>query len=130
MIARAKPIPTPTGPLPRFLDELIEDPWKIVRDWLDWVPGAIRLALTVALVTLIFLAILVSWRTWNTRQARGSARRIRILPPPGTSGAPGAEMLWMSLHSLLRPRWRRVLPSSRSCPKPLFFSELHRCYCS
>ncbi len=109
MIARVKPIPTPTGPLPRLIDELIDDPWSAVREWLDWVPGAIRIAVVVALSLLVLLAALAAWRWWTARRVRSSARRVRVLPPPGTSGAPGAEMLWMSLHSLLRPGWRRLL---------------------
>jgi hypothetical protein len=109
MIARAEPIPTPDGPLPRFLDELIDDPWAALKDWMGWVPGAVRLLVIAACSVLLALAVLTAWRMWRDRRLRASARRIRVLPPPGTSGAPGAEVLWMSLHSLLRPWWRRAL---------------------
>jgi hypothetical protein len=109
MIARSQPIPTPDGPLPRLLDRLIDDPWGAIREWMGWVPGAVRHVLIAACSILLVLAVLVAWRAWRDRRQRASARRIRILPPPETSGASGAEMLWMSLHSLLRPWWRRAL---------------------
>jgi len=103
--ARVKPIPTPTGPLSEFL----EDPWELLRDIAEWALLAARVALIGAGVVLLFLAIVVGFRVWRERRLRSSARRIRILPPPGVAGAPGAEMLWMSLHSVLRPWWRRLL---------------------
>ncbi|HET6776274.1 MAG TPA: hypothetical protein VFH81_00720, partial [Actinomycetota bacterium] len=102
---RPTPTPTPTG----FLSEFLEDPWEVLRDVAEWSLAAIRLALIGAGVVLVVLAIAGACRVWRDRKVRTSARRIRILPPPGVGGAPGAEMLWMSLHSLLRPWWRRLL---------------------
>ncbi len=100
-----KPIPTPTGPLSRFL----EDPWELLRQIGEWVLAGLRLVAGVAGILLLILAILVAWRAWRDRRLGSSARLIRILPPPGVAGAPGAEMLWMSLHAVLRPWWRRLV---------------------
>jgi hypothetical protein len=38
----------------------------------------------------------------------GGGRRIRILPPPDADSS-RARVLWMGLHALLRPRWRRLV---------------------
>ena len=103
--ARVRPVPTPTGPL----SELLEDPWELLHDVAEWALAATRVALVGAGVVLLLLGVLVALRLWRDRQLRSSARRIRILPPPDVAGAPGAEMLWMSLHAILRPWWRRLL---------------------
>lgn len=102
---RPKRIRTPDGPLSRFL----QDPWVVLREIAEWALVALRVSLVLAGVVLLLLLIVLATRRLRDRQLRASARRIRILPPPALAGAPGSEMFWMSLHSLLRPWWRRAL---------------------
>ncbi|MGH2693327.1 MAG: type IV secretory system conjugative DNA transfer family protein [Actinomycetota bacterium] len=109
MIARVRPIPTPTGPLPRFIDDLIEDPWAALQEVGDWLLAGLRVLLAAAVVGAFLLLLAWAWRAMRDRRLARDARRIRILPPPEVTGAPGAEMLWLGLHALLRPWWRRVL---------------------
>jgi hypothetical protein len=87
----------------------LEDPWAVLRQVADSLIVGLRWVAAAAAVILAVAGALAAWRAWSDRRLRSSARRIRILPPPGVAGAPGAEMLWMSLHSLLRPWWRRLL---------------------
>jgi hypothetical protein len=105
MKRRPKLIPTPTGPLSRFL----EDPWEVLRAVAEWALAALRVSLLVAGVAVLLVVAAMAGRRLRERQLRASARGIRILPPPELAGAPGSEMFWMSLHSLLRPWWRRAL---------------------
>jgi hypothetical protein len=96
---------TPDGPLSRFL----LDRWEVLREIAEWALAALRVSLIVAGVVLLVVLFVMVLRRLRDRQLRASARRIRILPPPDLAGAPGSEMFWMSLHSLLRPWWRRAL---------------------
>src|SRR6266545_6085119 len=102
---RHKPPRTPDGPLSRFL----LDPWEVLREIAEWALAALRVSLVAAGVVLLLILIVMAIRRLRDRQLRASARRIRILPPPDLAGAPGSEMFWMSVHSLLRPWWRRAL---------------------
>lgn len=100
------PTPVPSGPLSRFLQDptsfgrgLVQGLLEIGREALPWL---------VALAVLL-VALLVVWRVLALRHRRQArARRIKILPPPQVDPQ-GARMLWMGLHALLRPWWRRVL---------------------
>jgi hypothetical protein len=104
MSPRPKPIPTPTGPLPRFL----EDPWESLRDAKEWLLGGVDVLLVPAVVLLGILAVGLAWRGWRDQGLLRSARRIRVRPPVDV-GPDGAKTLWMGLHALLRPWWRRLL---------------------
>jgi hypothetical protein len=95
----------PDGPLSRFL----LDAWEVLREIAEWALAALRVSLIVAGVVLLLVLLAMVARRLRDRQLRASARRILILPPPDLAGAPGSEMFWMSLHSLLRPWWRRAL---------------------
>jgi hypothetical protein len=98
------PAPTPTGPLSRFL----QDPWGQLQKVLENLAGAAPLA---GLALILAMLSLAAWRLWvafRERRLAAGARRIRILPPPDVDAA-GARILWMGLHALLRPRWRRVI---------------------
>lgn len=108
MIARDRPIPRPTGPLPEFLEDLVKDPWEVLRDLGEWALVATRVALVGFLVVLALLALGLGWRIWRDRRLRRGARLIRISSPAAVS-AEGAKTLWMGLHALLRPWWRRLL---------------------
>ena len=98
--------PVPSGPLSRFLQDpssfgrgLVQGLLEIGRDALPWL---------VAFAALL-VVLLVAWRVLASRhRRRARARRIKILPPPQVDPQ-GARMLWMGLHALLRPWWRRVL---------------------
>jgi hypothetical protein len=105
---RPRPIPTPTGTVPRLLDDLLEDPWEVLRYIGEWSLGAARVALVATAVLLTILALGLVARAWRDRRLRRDARRIRVLPPAEVEPG-GAKTLWMGLHALLRPWWRRLL---------------------
>ena len=101
------PVPTPSGPLSRFL----HDPQKFGRGLLDAVLDVARDALPWLIAAAAVLAGLAAWRMYAQRRQRAvgsGARRIMILPPPEVDPQ-AARLLWMGLHSLLRPWWRRFL---------------------
>ncbi|HET6770670.1 MAG TPA: type IV secretion system DNA-binding domain-containing protein [Actinomycetota bacterium] len=104
MSYRVKPVPTPRGPLPRFL----EDPWELLRDVGDFLSARVRLLVVAAAILLGILAVGLAWRGWRDRRLRRSGRRIRVRPPVDVDPN-GAKTLWMGLHALLRPWWRRLL---------------------
>lgn len=86
----------------------MEDPWRVLRDLGEWVLGAARVALIGFLLVFVLLAIALAWRWWRDRALRRGARLIHI-SSPATVSAEGAKTLWMGLHALLRPWWRRLL---------------------
>jgi DNA helicase HerA-like ATPase len=95
----------------RIADALVrflEDPWEVLGEFLGWVPAAVRLLVAAAAAALVALIVAAAWRAWRDRRLIRNARRIRILPP-GEADPSGAATLWMGLHALLRPWWRRVL---------------------
>ncbi|MEX2556589.1 MAG: type IV secretion system DNA-binding domain-containing protein [Actinomycetota bacterium] len=102
------PSPLPGGPLSRFILDpgrygrgLLHGVLDLARDAMPWLIGA----------ALIVVALLLAWHLSGSRRRRGQgggARRIKILPPPEVDPE-GARLLWMGMHALLRPWWRRVL---------------------
>lgn len=103
----------PDGSLPEWIVEFLTDPWRFIKPILQAildfllntvVPVAVGL-LTAALFLLIAWKV---WRWWQRHQRAEGARRIRILPPPDVDPA-RAESLWMGLHALLPPWWKRFL---------------------
>ena len=98
------PIPTPTGPLSRFL----QDPEGFLRR----AAAQIREVLPLAALALAIVAVLLlgacSWRWWRQRRLVRGSRRLLLLPPPNVD-ASGSRMLWMGLHALLRPLWIRLI---------------------
>jgi hypothetical protein len=94
----------PDGPLIRFLLH----PEELLRQLTEWLQQvAPRAALVVAIAAAGLLGLRV-WRWWQRRHLVRKARCIRILPPPQVDPE-GAQMLWMGLHALLRPWWRRLV---------------------
>jgi hypothetical protein len=53
-------------------------------------------------------AAIVARRVWRAGRWADGARRIKILAPPEVA-ASGALTLWMGLHAILHPAWRRAL---------------------
>jgi hypothetical protein len=94
----------PDGPLVRFL----LDPEAALRALVGWLADA----LPILLLALGLLgAGALGWRLWIFRRDRRlmqEARRIRVLSPTEIDPV-GARTLWMGLHALLRPWWRRLL---------------------
>ncbi len=101
------PQPLPSGPLSRFLldpDDFVRHELHRVKEFaLDALPW---IGLVVGLVVLaVLLAKLFVIR--RDRRIGGEARIIRVLPPPEVDPQ-RAMHLWMALHALLRPWWRRL----------------------
>lgn len=94
----------PDGPLPRFL----LDPWRFLRDLGGWVLESVPALIWVPAALLLVVFALRLWRGRCERRMVRDARRIRVRPPADVSPE-GAKTLWMGLHALLRPWWRRVL---------------------
>ncbi len=101
------PLPRSDGPIHYLLDPaaLLRDVLRSLREFateaLPWI------ALSVALGTVV----LVAWRLvlgWREGRLRKGARRVRVLPPPEVDPQQ-ARLLWMSLHALLRPWWKRLV---------------------
>jgi hypothetical protein len=96
----------------RGLLRFLLDPFGVIRELLHAVEkfATARMGL-IALWLTIGLVVFATWRlllVWRDRRMRGDARRIRVLPPP-EADSQQARLLWMSLHALLRPWWKRLL---------------------
>ncbi len=108
--ARPAPSPTPLpgGPLSRFLldpDGFLAEAWRAARRLLGPVLAwGVRVLVVAACCALIVFAI----RAVRSRRATRDGVRLRIFPPPEIQ-PDGAAVLWMGLHALIRPWWRRVL---------------------
>ncbi|MPZ16213.1 MAG: type VI secretion protein, partial [Chloroflexi bacterium] len=76
----------------------IGDAFSAAKPWIA--AGALSLALIFVVVAIV--------RAQRKRSHASGARRIAILPPPDVA-ANGALTLWMGLHAILRPAWRRLL---------------------
>ena len=94
----------PDRPLTRFLLDPERALWAVIGWLLDALP-ILLLALGLA------GAVFAGWRLWIIRRDRrlmDGARRVRVLSPAEIDPI-GARTLWMGLHALLRPWWRRLL---------------------
>lgn len=101
------PSPAPDGPVRYLLDPsaLLRDVLRALKEF------AIEGLPWIALVVAIGATVLVGWRVFlasRDRRLRKDARRVRILPPPEVDPQQ-ARLLWMSLHALLRPWWKRIV---------------------
>jgi hypothetical protein len=100
--------PAKTRDLLRFL----LDPFGVARDVLRALNEfALHRIAWIVLAVGIALVLIVAWRVllaWRSRRLRAGARRIRVLPPPEVDPQQ-ARLLWMSLHALLRPWWKRLV---------------------
>jgi hypothetical protein len=87
------------------------DPFGVIRDAMHALKEfAIERVAWIALGVGIALVLIACWRMLlarRNRRLREGARRIRVLPPPEVDPQQ-ARLLWMSLHALLRPWWKRL----------------------
>jgi len=96
----------------RGLLRFLLHPLRVIQDLLD----ALREFAPARMGWLAFwlaigVALFAAWRlliAWRDRRTRKNARRIRVLPPPEVR-PDQARLLWMSLHALLRPWWKRLI---------------------
>lgn len=101
------PRPTPGGPIRYLLDpsgfarDVLHALKEVALDALPWIALAIAIGAVVLVAWRLFLAL-------RDRRLREGARRVRILPPPEVDPQQ-ARLLWMSLHALLRPWWKRLV---------------------
>jgi len=101
-------VPTPDGPLSRYLLDPGGSNHRILEALLGWLHGAVRPLIAIgAAVFLLAVALYLTARIRDRRLRRGG-RRIGIQPPP-TVDARGGLSFWMGLHSMLRPWWARLL---------------------
>jgi hypothetical protein len=94
----------PDGPLTRFL----LDPEGALRAALGWLLDKLPIVLLALGLAAVAFA---GWKLWTVRRDRRlmvGARRVRVLSPAEIDPV-GARTLWMGLHALLRPWWRRLL---------------------
>jgi hypothetical protein len=94
----------PDGPLTRFLLH----PEAVLHAALEWLLDTLPIVL---LALGLSAAMFAGWRLWAIRRDRRlmvGARRVRVLSPAEIDPV-GARTLWMGLHALLRPWWRRLL---------------------
>lgn len=95
-----------------WLFRLVTDPAGFFRDALDGMGSVLDAATPwVVLAAVILFACVVALivrRALRAKSLAQDARRIRILPPPDVA-ASGGLTLWMGLHAILRPAWRRLV---------------------
>ncbi len=100
--------PTPDGALVRWLTDPFGSYKEVVDKLLDFLQGlAPALLMTLAIALVIYFGTRVFGR-WRDRKASSDGRVLQILPPPEVDPE-GAITLWMALHALTRPRWKRRL---------------------
>jgi hypothetical protein len=108
-----KPTPTPSpslpdGPLSRYLLDPGGTTKRVLRGIKGWFLGIVPELIIGAVVILAVVGIVLVLRHRRDQRVGQSARRIRVLPPPEIDPT-GARNLWMGLHALLRPWWRRLI---------------------
>lgn len=94
------------------LIRLVTEPKELVREVLHAIAQAIDAAtpwllLAAGLLTMAAVGVVLVRRGRCNAMAEG-ARRVRILAPPEVADS-GALTLWMGLHAILRPAWKRLL---------------------
>ncbi|MEX2551529.1 MAG: type IV secretion system DNA-binding domain-containing protein [Actinomycetota bacterium] len=102
------PSPTSSGPIPGPIFQLIDNPGHIydrIGSWLvDIAPWIVW-----GFVGLLFAFVLGGLaRSASRGRLATGGRRIAILPPAAADPR-GGLAFWMGLHSLLRPRWARLV---------------------
>lgn len=103
--------PLPPDPVAQ-IGQWLDDPALLVEIILNRLAAGGEMALVLVRIVFpaVIAALLVRIALSRRRRRRNSngERLLRVLPPPVIEGD-GALTLWMALHSLIRPRWRRWL---------------------
>lgn len=89
------------------LVRVLTDPWRLTRFALGAVEDALPFVAAVAGGCCTAAILYAGLRSARDAHLRCDARRIQILAPPEVA-ASGATTLWMGLHAILRPAWRRA----------------------
>ncbi|HVW32714.1 MAG TPA: type VI secretion protein, partial [Acidimicrobiia bacterium] len=110
---RRFPIPPttvpPGSPLGRFLLDPAGTLTASVHGIRDVALAVLPRLLAVAFPVLALVVIAtLALRRWRARRLERGSRMVTILVPPDVDPA-GAELLWLTLHDLLRPPWPRRL---------------------
>jgi hypothetical protein len=84
-----------------FVDDLLNSARDVAHEVLPFALGIVLLAAILGLALNAALEL-------RARRLMMGARRIRILAPPKVASQ-GAVTLWMGLHAILHPAWKRVL---------------------
>ena len=95
-------------PLVRLFTEADELVGQLINRAGEFLGPVTRWLLLAGVVLLLIVGLLMAARLLRSRRLAVDGRRIRILAPPDVAAA-GASTLWMGLHAILRPLWRRVL---------------------
>lgn len=94
------------------LVELFTDPGgfldRVASQVGEWLQAAVPWLVLGGAVIVACLATVFLVRVQRARRWAEGARRINIMAPPEVSPS-GAATLWMGLHAILRPHWRRLL---------------------
>lgn len=95
-------------PLVRF----VTDPLGFAKDvagriW-DALDGVLPVIIPVGSAVAVIIVGACVTRRIRAARLRRHARRVKILVPPEVAPS-GAQTLWMGLHAILRPGWRRLL---------------------
>lgn len=102
------PAPEPSGSFVEWLT----DPFGFYRELVASVNSIITTLAPWLLfligVAALSLVLVVAVRRLGAKNAATAARLLQILPPPEVDQE-GALTLWMALHALIRPRWKRLL---------------------
>lgn len=102
------PLPTPEGPISRYLMDPEGYNRRILDALLGWLHGTAGLLVAIGAAVLLLTVALYVLAKIRDRRLRQGGRRIGIQPPPSVD-ARGGLSFWMGLHSMLRPWWARLL---------------------
>lgn len=107
-----KTVPTPKSSPGEWIVDYVTNPGRTVGGALravkHWLLGLVPELLAVAVMMVLGVILVLVLRRVRERRLGQTARRFRILPPPEIDPS-GARNLWMGLHALLRPWWRRLI---------------------
>jgi hypothetical protein len=90
----------------------LTDPFGFYGELLDKVAELARavapFALGILAVAIFLFVAARTFRRWRSHRLASEGRLLQVLPPPEVD-PDGAVTLWMALHALTRPRWKRLL---------------------
>lgn len=98
----------PSGPVIDWLTDPLGFYQQLMTTIAHLVAAVAPWVLAAALVALVLSVVMVTNRRLKSAKDASAARLLQILPPPEVDRE-GALTLWMALHALIRPRWKRLL---------------------